>query len=44
MNKIGSLALLIMLVIGLGLNISNIIGLIGSGGFLALLLFVVGSC
>ena len=32
-----------MLVIGLGLNISNIISLIGSWGFLALILFVAGS-
>jgi hypothetical protein len=36
-------ALLIMLVTGLGLNISNIINLIGSRGFLALFLFVIGS-
>ena len=43
MNKVSGVALLIMLVTGLGLNISNIIDLIGSWGFLALLLFVVGS-
>ena len=43
MNKISGVALLIMLVVGLGLNISNIISLIGSRGFLALILFVVGS-
>ena len=43
MNKVSGLALLIMLVTGLGLNLSNIIGLIGSFGFLALILFVVGS-
>jgi arsenite transporter len=43
MNKVSGVALLIMLVIGLGLNISNIISLIGSLGFLALFLFVVGS-
>ena len=30
-------------VVGLGLNVSNIINLIGSGGILALLLFIVGS-
>ena len=42
-NKVSGIALLIMLVIGLGLNISNIISLIGSMGFLALILFVVGS-
>jgi arsenite transporter len=43
LNKASGLALLIMLVAGLGLNISNIIGLVGSFGFLALILFVVGS-
>jgi predicted Na+-dependent transporter len=43
MNKASRVALLIMLVTGLGLNISNIIDLIGSFGFLALILFVIGS-
>ncbi len=43
MNKVSGIALLIMLVTGLGLNLSNIIDLIGSRGFLALILFVVGS-
>lgn len=43
MNKISSLAILILLVLGLGLNASNIISLIGTGGLLALLLFIVGS-
>lgn len=43
LNKASGMALLIMLVTGLGLNISNILSLIGSWGFLALLLFVVGS-
>jgi BASS family bile acid:Na+ symporter len=43
MNKVSGVALLIMLVTGLGLNLSNIISLIGSFGFLALILFVVGS-
>ena len=43
MNKIGSLGILILLVVGLGLNAANVIGLIGSRGFLALLLFVAGS-
>jgi predicted Na+-dependent transporter len=43
MNKVSGIALLILLVTGLGLNISNIIDLIGSGGFLALIIFVVGS-
>ena len=43
MNKIGSLGIVILLVVGLGLNLSNVISLIGTGGFLALLLFIVGS-
>jgi len=43
MNKVSGVALLLMLVTALGVNISNIIDLIGSFGFLALLLFVVGS-
>ncbi len=43
MNKISSLAILILLVVGLGLNISNILNLIGTGGILALLLFIIGS-
>jgi BASS family bile acid:Na+ symporter len=43
MNKISSLAILVLLVVGLGLNVSNIIDLIGSLGILALLLFIVGS-
>jgi len=43
MNKVSGVALLIMLVTGLGLNLSNIISLIGSRGFLALILFVGGS-
>ena len=43
MNKIGSLGIMVLLVLGLGLNVSNVIGLIGSGGFLALLLFIGGS-
>jgi BASS family bile acid:Na+ symporter len=43
MNKISSLAILILLVLGLGLNASNIVSLIGTGGLLALLLFIVGS-
>ena len=43
MNKIGSLGIMILLVVGLGLNISSVLSLIGTGGFLALLLFVVGS-
>ena len=43
MAKISSLAILVLLVVGLGLNISNILDLIGTGGILALLLFIVGS-
>ena len=43
MAKISSLGLLVLLVVGLGLNISNIIDLIGTGGILALLLFIIGS-
>lgn len=43
MNKISSLAILILLVVGLGLNASNILGLIGTGALLALLLFIIGS-
>jgi predicted Na+-dependent transporter len=43
LNKVSGIALLIMLVTGLGLNLSNIIDLVGSRGFLALILFVVGS-
>ncbi len=43
MNKVSGVALLIMLVTGLGLNVSNIVDLIGSRGFLALILFVIGS-
>jgi BASS family bile acid:Na+ symporter len=43
MNKISSLAMLILLVVGLGFNVSNIISLIGTGGLVALLLFIIGS-
>ena len=43
MNKIGSLGIMILLVVGLGLNVANVINLIGTGGFLALLLFIFGS-
>ncbi len=42
MNKVSSVAMLLLLVTALGLNVSNIISLIGSLGFLALLLFIVG--
>ncbi len=43
LNKISGLAILILLVVGLGLNVSNIIDLIGSLGLVALLLFILGS-
>ncbi len=43
LNKISGLAILILLVVGLGLNVSNILDLLGSLGLLALLLFIVGS-
>lgn len=43
MSKISSLAILVLLVTGIGLNVSNILALIGSFGFLVLLLFIVGS-
>ena len=43
MSKISGLAILILLVVGLSLNVSNILGLIGTGGILALLLFIFGS-
>jgi BASS family bile acid:Na+ symporter len=43
MAKTSSIALLILLVVGLGLNVSNIINLIGTGGIAAALLFIVGS-
>lgn len=43
MAKASSLAILVLLVVGLGLNVANIIALIGTGGILALLLFIVGS-
>ncbi len=42
MNKVSSISMLILLVVGLGLNVSNIINLIGSNGILALVLFVGG--
>ena len=43
MNRLSGLAVLILLVVGLGTNISNIRSLIGTGGILALLFFIVGS-
>jgi predicted Na+-dependent transporter len=43
MNKTGSLGIMILLVVGLGLNASNVISLIGTSGFAAILLFIAGS-
>ena len=43
MARISSLAILVLLVVGLGLNVSSILNLIGTGGMLALLLFIIGS-
>jgi BASS family bile acid:Na+ symporter len=43
MNKVSSLAILVLLVVGLGLNIQTILSYIGTMGILALLLFIVGS-
>ena len=43
MNKVSSLAILVLLVVGLGINLSAILDLIGSLGIVALLLFVTGS-
>ncbi|MFN2197354.1 MAG: bile acid:sodium symporter family protein [Anaerolineales bacterium] len=43
MNRVSGLAILVLLVVGLGLNVSNILSLVGTGGLLALLLFIVGS-
>ena len=42
-NKVSGVSLLLLLVTGIGLNISNIISLIGSYGFLAIIIFVLGS-
>jgi hypothetical protein len=42
-NKVSGVSILILLVVGLGMNVSNIVDLIGSFGFLALVIFVVGS-
>ncbi|MEZ5125257.1 MAG: bile acid:sodium symporter [Thermoleophilia bacterium] len=43
MNKVSTVSLLVLLVVGLGLNVSNIVDLIGTGGIGALLLFIIGS-
>jgi predicted Na+-dependent transporter len=42
-TKASSLALVVLMVVGLGLNAANILGLLGTGGIIALLLFVIGS-
>jgi BASS family bile acid:Na+ symporter len=43
LSKFSSLMVLVLMVVGLGLNVSNIINLVGTRGILALLLFIVGS-
>jgi predicted Na+-dependent transporter len=43
MNKISSLSVLILLVVGLGLNISNILGFIGTRGIGAMTLLILGA-
>ena len=43
MSKASSLSVLVLLVVGLGLKASDILDLIGSGGMVALVLFVIGS-
>jgi predicted Na+-dependent transporter len=43
MSKVSTVALLLLMVTGLTLSVGNILGLIGTGGFLALLLFVVAA-
>ncbi len=43
MNKVSTVALLLLMVTGLALNAANIVGLLGTGGILALLLLIVGS-
>jgi BASS family bile acid:Na+ symporter len=42
-TKASSLAIVVLMVVGLGLSARNIIGLLGTGGIIALLLFVLGS-
>jgi BASS family bile acid:Na+ symporter len=43
MQKVSSLSILILLVVGLGLNISNILGFIGTRGIGAMVLLIVGA-
>jgi BASS family bile acid:Na+ symporter len=42
-TKASSLAIVVLMVVGLGLSARNILGLLGTGGIIALLLFVFGS-
>jgi predicted Na+-dependent transporter len=42
-TKASSIAIVILMVVGVGLNASNILSLLGTGGITALLLFVIGS-
>ena len=42
-TKASSLAIVVLMVVGLGLSARNILGLLGTGGIIALLLFVLGS-
>lgn len=43
MNKISSLSVLVLLVVGLGLNLSNILSFIGTRGLGAVLLLILGA-
>jgi BASS family bile acid:Na+ symporter len=43
LNSVAGLALLVLMVVGLGLNIPRILGIIGTGGILALLVFILGA-
>jgi predicted Na+-dependent transporter len=43
MNKISSLSVLILLVVGLGMNLSNILSFIGTSGLGAILLLILGA-
>ena len=43
MQKISSLSILVLLVVGLGMNLSNILGFVGTRGIGAIVLLIVGS-
>jgi len=43
MSTVSSISMLALIVLGLGLNVSTIVDLVGSFGFLALLLFIAGA-